>query len=125
MQKNLIRICCIFLVIGISNISEVNVIIRFFTGEIDFKNNHYSLTTQSRRFDTRSFTLRNHDVLLKEFNRYKQFYPNDTVLYRTYSINVLKFWNWRNYLFSDFYRYPYLSPQPYDPALSGNWDLSE
>lgn len=64
-----------------------------------------------------SFTLvpsKGRDTAMME-RRYKHWVENnsnkaikDDRLYRTFEVNVLKFWNWYEYLTSPIYHYPYI-----------------
>ena len=48
------------------------------------------------------------DMMERHFQKFLNNNPEtaDTVLYRTFKRNPLKFWNWRYYLTSDLYKYP-------------------
>lgn len=48
--------------------------------------------------------------MLKRFEDFKKenLTTTDTILYRTYPINYFKFWTWREYVYNNRWKYPYL-----------------
>ncbi len=46
--------------------------------------------------------------MLESFNSFKENNPEHKklILYRTFDIEIIKFWKWREYLSNDLYRYP-------------------
>jgi|SRR4030095_5991937 hypothetical protein len=73
----------------------------------------YYYTTKNGEFYFDQFDAKARDFAMMD--RWWQHYkitkhPTDTVIYRTFKINPLKFWEWRQYFFSKKYRYPYINP---------------
>ncbi|MFC0181133.1 hypothetical protein SAMN04515674_11985 [Pseudarcicella hirudinis] len=103
----------IILVIIISNISIVSFIIGVFTQTKFFYDNSYNYSSGNGKFQTSPGHLKGETTtalykdLIKQFNLYKKKNPNDTILYRNFKINVLKFWFWREYLTEEHYHLPY------------------
>jgi hypothetical protein len=73
--------------------------------------NWYHYTTRDGKFTFDQFDAkqRNFEMMDRLWNDYLLANPKDTTLYRTFAINPLKFWEWRQYIFSRKYRYPYIS----------------
>jgi hypothetical protein len=74
----------------------------------------YYFTTKNGEFYFDMFEAKGRDFAM--MNRWWDDYraernPTDTTIYRTFSINPFAFWEWRQYLFSDKYRYPYINPK--------------
>ena len=73
----------------------------------------YHFTTRNGEFyfDMYEAKGRDFDMMSKCWNDYKtNKNPTDTTFYRTSKINPLEFWEWRQHLFSQKYRYPYINP---------------
>ena len=73
----------------------------------------YEFTTKNGEFGFGIFEAKGRDVDM--MNRAWEHYklankPTDTTLYRTFKINPIAFWEWRQYLFSKKYRFPYIDP---------------
>jgi len=74
----------------------------------------YYFTTKNGEFYFDLYEAKGRDFAMmdrwwKNYKETKQ--PTDTIIYRTFKINPLKFWEWRQYLFSKKYRYPYINPE--------------
>jgi len=74
----------------------------------------YYFTTKNGEFYFDMFEAkgRDFDMMNRWWADYKaKQNPTDTTIYRTFKINPFAFWEWRQYLFSKKYRYPYLNPE--------------
>lgn len=103
----------ILVVIIVSNIPIVSLFIGFFTQTKFFDESNYDYSSGSGKFQTNELHLKGEDPnarnrdLIKQFNPYKKGHPNDTILYRNFKINVLKFWFWREYIHDNRFHLPY------------------
>lgn len=70
----------------------------------------YYYSSADGKFTFGEFPAKGRDLKMMErqWAQYKmEQQPADTNLYRSYAINPLKFWLWKDYLFHDRYKYPY------------------
>lgn len=94
-------------IIVVSNIPVVSFFIGFISDERHFYGqNDYVYISQSG-FDSRNSHYEDYEDIISGFERYKKAYPEDSILYRTFKINPLKFWYWREYIVEPKYRLPY------------------
>jgi len=73
----------------------------------------YYFTTKNGEFYFDLYEAKGRDFAMMDrwWINYKETKQStDTIIYRTFKINPLKFWEWRQYLFSKKYRYPYINP---------------
>jgi hypothetical protein len=84
----------------------------FFSALFNEKWNEY--TTIHGKFTADEFPEKGRDFARVErmFADFKKSNPqtSDTILYRTFSKNPLKFWHWHEYIFNKGYRLPYKPP---------------
>lgn len=84
----------------------------FFSTLCNEKWNEY--TTIHGKFTADEFPEKGRDFARVErmFTEFVQSNPqtSDTILYRTFSKNPLKFWHWHEYIFNKGYRLPYTNP---------------
>jgi hypothetical protein len=84
----------------------------FFSGLFHEEWNEY--TTVHAKFTADEFSEKGRDFERVErmFAEFVKSNPqtSDTVLYRTFSINPLRFWHWHEYVFNSGYRLPYKDP---------------
>ena len=103
----------IILVIFVSNIPIVSLFIGVFTQTKFFDDYSYKYSSGLGNFRINDGDLRGGDpnarykTLIKKFNTYKKDNPKDTILYRNFKINILKFWFWREYIAEKRYCLPY------------------
>lgn len=103
----------VLLVIIISNIPVVSFFIGVFTGTKSFYGTGYNYKSSLGKFHVSASNLKGDDFntmyndLIMQFKAYKKVNPKDTILYRNFKINVLKFWFWREYLTEEHYHLPY------------------
>ena len=72
----------------------------------------YHYTTKDRKFQFYEFPAKGRDLEMmnRAWEGYKNMnHPTDIVIYRTFAINPLKFWQWRDYFTNPRYQYPYVS----------------
>jgi len=62
-------------------------------------------------FEEINFNERNFDMCKRKFSAFKKQNSADTVLYRLCRKNILKFWNWGNYILQEKFNLPYISWQ--------------
>lgn len=73
----------------------------------------YYYTTKNGKFQFDEFPAkgRNLQMMNQIWEDYKiHTKPADTVIYRTFAKDPLKFWQWRDYFENPRYSYPYLKP---------------
>jgi hypothetical protein len=68
----------------------------------------YSNDNGSFTFEEMNSKERNFDMCRRKFEEFKK-QGSDTILYRLCEKNVLRFWNWGNYLFQEKFKLPYRS----------------
>ena len=72
----------------------------------------YNYTTESNEFEGYEIPWKglNFENTIANFKKFKEENPksNDTVLYRTFKIEPLKFWYWHDYLTHDRYKLSYI-----------------
>jgi hypothetical protein len=104
MKKISLILISLFLFIVINNLSPL----RWFYGKYDcqFSNGDGSFTFAEVNFKGAGFQLC--QEIFVEFKKRKL---GDTVLYRLCPMNLLHFWDYGQYLFSEKYRVPYKSWQ--------------
>ncbi len=96
----------ILLFIGILNISPVVPVYLGIGGILE----HYYYATEDRQFEfTEISGKRGLDVMQRSFNDFQSENPStqDTTIYRTFRLNPLKVWKWREYLTHPRWDYPY------------------
>lgn len=106
-MRKLKLIIIIGLFIALSNVL-VLFYVTFFEG--GFHKNYFYITHDGK-FLFSTMPYKNTDVDYLEFNydefkKYRSEYDGKG-LYRTFSINPLKYWHWYEYLFHKRYKYPY------------------
>jgi hypothetical protein len=102
----------VFLKIFLTLLLIAIVITNIFPVLSDWKWYHY--TTKDGKFQFDEFPAKERDLQMmhRVWKSYKQInQPTDTVIYRTFIRNPLKFWEWRDYFENPRYQYPYLNPQ--------------
>lgn len=106
-RGNVIRGIALLAFIVLMNVQPINFFFRVVIGDksIKFPDYHFSGGVANGF----SSWLHNDEAsaLEEKFDYYRQFYPNDSVLYRNFSIKFWKFWRWREYVSSPLYDYPY------------------
>src|SRR5690349_12037754 len=85
------------------NLPGINDMISIF----DHRDCNYSDYTGGFTFSEMNLMSRDYDMCLRNFKIYKGRNP-EAVLYRHCKVNLLKFWNYRQYLFEDKYKLPYI-----------------
>lgn len=76
----------------------------------------YHYTTSNGSFEFREVTGKGRDLqmLERQFEYYREQNPeigNNAKVYRTFTVNILKFWKWREYLTHPRWDYPYINPK--------------
>lgn len=109
-RKNVFRILGIILFIGVSNIPIVSFLIDTIASNRSILyGSKYQFISGKNGFNSEKYIWTTEQELLNHFSEYKKTSPADTVLYRSFIINPLKFWLWRDYMVLPYYRYPYKS----------------
>ena len=102
MSKTGISIIAILGLVVASNVLPLSILL----GSDDCR---YSNSSGSFTFAETNFGGYDYNLCLNRFTEYKKQFKADTVLYRLNSINPLRFWNFREYLFEHKYHLPYKS----------------
>lgn len=99
----MIILLCIAIIV--TNISPVSFLFS------EWKWYHYTTKDGNFQFDALPAKGGDIDIMQRSWQEYKKTnHPTDTIIYRTFAINPLKFWLWRDYLTSPRYKYLYLNP---------------
>ena len=103
MNKTKIVLLFAAVVILLSNLFPVRLLIEPIIRPYEFETSNSEFV-----FTTVPAKERDTDLMERHFQDYLKNNPQttDTVIYRTFKRNPLKFWNWRFYLTSDLYKYP-------------------
>ncbi len=103
MKKMTISILIIVLIILLANYTGLKTVL----GGLPV----YKYATESNEFVDTEILWKglNFENTLSNFKKFKVENPNtnDAVLYRTFKIEPLKFWNWHDYLTHERYKLPY------------------
>lgn len=67
----------------------------------------YHFQSGKNGFDTDTMSFNEIYTRERVFAEYKKQHPSDTILYRTFAINPLKFYLWLDYVRRPEYQYPY------------------
>jgi hypothetical protein len=112
LKKKAIVASIIIGIIIISNTIPVSFVLGFLTQDRTFYGFDFLYNSGKCGFSNRGSYVETHEELLAEFDKYKAENPDDSTLYRTFKINPLKFWFWKEYLLEPKYRLPYKDPCP-------------
>ena len=108
MRKQTYRIVGIILFIAASNIPIMSFLIDTIASQRGLLyGSKYQFISGNYGFNSEKYIWTTEQELLRHFSDYKRTDPTDTVLYRTFKINPLKFWLWRDYVVVPYYKYPY------------------
>lgn len=106
----------ILAIVILCNLPPLSFIFGFFAGDKTFYGNDYYYTSHSGKFLSRRYQGLAHSGgfpdILEKFDSHKAKYPSDTVLYRCFVKNPLKFWDWGIYLTDPKYQIPYKEEPP-------------
>jgi hypothetical protein len=97
----------VFLVVAIIIVFVNLPVINDMVGYFDRRDCNYSDYTGKFTFSEMNFFSRDFDQCMENFKIFKQRNP-DAVLYRHCKKNIFKFWNYKQYLFEDKYKLPYI-----------------
>lgn len=112
MKKNTFIILGIILFIAVSNIPIISFLIDTITNQRGLLyGSRYQFISKNDGFNSEKYIWTTEQELINHFSDYKKNNPRDSVLYRTFKINPLKFWLWRDYIVEPYYKYPYIDTQ--------------
>ncbi|WP_149240959.1 hypothetical protein [Dyadobacter sp. 32] len=110
MKRKIIIALAVSFIIIIANTTYISFILGFLTQDRTFNGSDFYYTSQNCGFSNRGLFIESHEELLSEFEKYRKKNPTDSTLYRTFKINPLKFWFWKEYIFDPKYDLPYKEP---------------
>lgn len=105
-QKKMIQMVIITVsIVLISNLGITRVFIDGIGSSYNFKTEHNEF-----QFSVIESKGRDVDMMERNFTIFKtnNEMTKDTLLYRTFKRNPLKFWNWYEYIVDEKYKYPYM-----------------
>ena len=104
MKKMIYGLTVVFIIILISNLVNIPTV-----------GKSYAYQTYNKEFSFRCVPSKGtgEEDMIRAFERFKTENPEhrDLIIYRTFRKNWLKFWNWKAYLFSKLWKYPFLASE--------------